>query len=131
MKKVFSLPLFLLLVLTCCDALTEKPKANVVLDSAVEKITVQYGWPGFAGYVKNIEAGVAYQCSVDIKFYSDANKSTLIGWYGTRPKFTLAAGERRRFEITCSECKSHKNIKSYRGEINWVNEDNSDGIATF
>jgi hypothetical protein len=81
--------------------------------------------------VKNVGPGSARGCDVSLKFYSDTTKSTLIGSYKTRPGFPLASNERHRFEIICSQCGSHNNIKSYKGAIHWVNEDWSEGNAVF
>ena len=130
LKKYAALSIIIILCAACPKA-DIIPKADIRLDSDLDKIQDERGWPGFAGYVKNVGRGNARGCDVKIKLYSDTTKSTLIGYYGTRPAFPLASNERYRFEIICSQISSHEDIKSYKGEIHWINEDWSEGNATF
>jgi hypothetical protein len=132
--------IFFLLVLlfpACQSSTSTKLKTTtVVLDGKIERLT-ESGRPCFAGYIKNVGNSLGMWCSVSMELFSDANKSVSIGTAGADADWlpnrgTLSPGERVYFKAVsvCDNC-TQNDIKSYKGKIEWTNEDYSKGSTEF
>jgi hypothetical protein len=126
-KKVLILYLIFLFFF-CCKSPTEtkKPeiqkKANIVLDGNFIQSMTSYDCPQFSGYVKNIGNNTGYNCKIEIRCFSDPNKTTIIDTASGFPADlgNIDPGQRAYFEAVCFNLHSWDQIKSYDYKIDWL-----------
>jgi hypothetical protein len=113
---------FLLLAFSCKNPFAPEPKANLVIDGALQRTYASYGCPRFEGYVKNIGDNTAYNCMVTITCYSDTLKTTIIDTAKGFPADLgdIAPGQRAYFSAAAFNCISHEQIKAYDTKIEWL-----------
>lgn len=95
------------------------------------------GWPCFTGYIKNVGKNIGMFFWVNMELFSDTNKNVSIGTAGVDHdslpnRGTLSPGERVYFKAVCvGDNLTHNDIKSYKGKVEWINEDYSNGSSEF
>ena len=114
--------LFLLLTFSCKNPFAPEPKANLIIDGALQRTYTSYSRPQFEGYVKNIGDNTAYNCMVTITCYSDSSKTTIIDTAHGFPSDLgdIAPGQRAYFDAVAFDCTSHDQIKAYDTKIEWL-----------
>lgn len=81
--------------------------------------------PTFEGYVKNFGDNTAWNAAITIYCYSDVAQTTIIdtAWDYLADGNDIRPGEKVTFEAICWELDSHDEIKSFRVEIDWLEEE--------
>jgi hypothetical protein len=136
MRKSFMLGVVvcLALVSTACKSPSTPepvvPAAIIVIDGDITKTMTSYGCPEFDGYVKNIGNNTAYNCEVEIKCYSDANKITIIDTAFGFPSDLgdIAPNQRAIFSAVAFDCTSWDQIQSYDVKITWLDRSSGTDI---
>lgn len=109
---------------TTASCTIEVKSANLVIDGKIEK-DYWLCYPVFKGWVKNTGDNTAWNSDITIYCYGDQGQTTLIdtAWDYLADGNDIDPGVRVPFEAICWELYSHKQIKSRKIVLDWLEKE--------